>query len=362
MSPSRLVSTPSLFALALALAGCQDKTEQAQPAVPLVTIASMAPQPYAPAVTLTGTIAARIQSDLSFRVSGRMTERLVDVGVHVDKGQVLARIDPVQQQAELRAAQASTSSAEAQLRQASAVFDRQKALLGDGFTTRSNYDQAERALRVAQAMTEQAKAQMRIAEDALSYTELRADAAGVITARNVDVGEVAQAAQVVFTLAQDGPRDAVFEVNESLLLQPSDGLSIDVVLVSRPDIRTLGTVRQVSPTVNTRNGTVRIKIGLDNPPAEMTLGAVVSGTGRGRPLPAFMLPWRALSSADGRPAVWRFNPQDRTVSLQKVAVAAHESGSFVVSNGLAAGDMVVTDGTKLLRPNQVVEISPGAAR
>ena len=361
-----MMPSPRLAALALAaavmLAGCQDKTQEARQAAPLVQVATLAAEPFAPSITLTGTIAARIQSDLSFRVSGRIVERLVDVGAHVDKGQVLARIDPVQQQADVRSAQAGIAAAEAQVRQATAAFDRQKALLGDGFTTRSSFDQAERALRVSQASLETARAQLSIAENALSYTDLRADAAGIITARSADVGEVAQAAQVVFTLAQDGPRDAIFEVNESLLLQPADGLAIDDALVSRPDVRTVGTIRQVSPTVNARTGTVRVKIGLDTPPAAMTLGAVVSGTGRARPITAFVLPWTALSSADGQPAVWRLDPGTRTVTLQKVTIAAYETGRVVIAGGLTAGETVVTAGTKLLQPNQIVEIATGASQ
>lgn len=342
--------------VALALAGCGGEQSETRKAPPLVRTATVQATPFAAAVTLTGTIAARIQSDLSFRVSGRIVERLVDVGTHVDKGQVLARLDPSQQQADVRSAQANITATEAQVRQASAAFDRQKSLLSDGFTTRSNYDQAERALRVAQASAESARAQLSIAENALSFTELRADAAGIIAVRSADAGEVAQAAQVIFTLAQDGPRDAVFDVNESLLLQPADGLRVEVSLVSRPDVTTSGAVRLVSPTVDARTGTVRVKIGLDDPPAAMTLGAVVSGTGRGRPKPAFTLPWTALSSAEGRPAVWVLDPQTRKVALRPVTVAAHETGRVVIADGLAAGDIVVTEGTKLLQPQQTVEV------
>ena len=106
-------------------------------------------------------------------------------------------------------------AAESQLRVARATFERQKTLIASGFTTRTVYDQAQEGLRTAEGALEAAKAQLGTAKDALGYTELRAEAAGVITARNLEVGQVVQAAQPVFTLAQDGERDAVFDVYES---------------------------------------------------------------------------------------------------------------------------------------------------
>ncbi|HSS84826.1 MAG TPA: efflux RND transporter periplasmic adaptor subunit, partial [Reyranella sp.] len=91
---------------------------------------------FAPPITLTGVIAARIRTDLSFRLSGKISERLVNVGDHVELNQVLARLDPDEQQAELVSAQAGVASAEAMVRQAAAAFERQKDLLGRGNTTR----------------------------------------------------------------------------------------------------------------------------------------------------------------------------------------------------------------------------------
>ncbi len=351
-----------LLLTTLALTACKEAKQPAPDTRPLVRVSKVEMQPFHRSVSLTGEVAARIQSDIAFRVSGRMTERLVDVGTHVAKDQLLAKIDPTQQEADVRAATASVASAEAQLKQSQAAFERQKTLLTDGFTTRRDYDLAERALTVAIANLEAAKAQQVIAVNALSYTELRADDAGIITARNIDVGEVAQAAQIAFTLAKDGPRDAVFEVNESLLLTGDAGsVTIAVTLVRAPQIKAQGTIRQVSPTVNPRTGTVRVKIGLENPPPEMTLGSVVSGTGSMPPVPAMSLPWTALSSLEGNPAVWIYDPQTQKIALNRVKVEEHQTGRVIVSSGIKNGDMVVADGTKLLQPNQQVEIAKDIA-
>ena len=208
------------------------------------------PQDGQASVTLTGEVQARFRADLSFRVSGRVIARLVDVGAHVNAGDVLARIDPAEQQADLDAATAAVAAAESQLRVARATFERQKALIANGFTTRPLFDQAQEGLRTAEGQLETAKAQLGTAKDALEYTELRAGAAGVITARNLEIGQVVQAAQPAFTLAQDGDRDAVFDVYKSVFFGDFEGDQVSLSLVSDPSITATGHVREVSPAID----------------------------------------------------------------------------------------------------------------
>lgn len=312
---------------------------------------------YAPSVVLTGEIKARVQSDLAFRVSGRIVERMVDVGAHVAPGQALARIDPQEQEANLRAAGATVQAAEAQLRQATSSFDRQKTLLANGFTTRREYDQAEQAFRTAQGSLDAARAQLATAQEQLSYAVLRASAAGIITARNAEAGQVVQAAQTVFSLAQDGPRDAVFNVYETLFANELVDKNVEVSLVSRPTVKATGVVREVAPTIDLTTGTVRVKVGIDQTPPEMTLGATVTGTGRLKPKKRVILPWSSLASRNGRPAVWIIDPRNRTVSLRAVSVDAYQTGEIVLNDGLAPGEIVVTAGGQLLTPGQIVALA-----
>ncbi|WP_245523652.1 biotin/lipoyl-binding protein, partial [Mesorhizobium sp. M8A.F.Ca.ET.167.01.1.1] len=114
-----------------------------------MTTQTVALADYAPRTSLTGVIAARTLNNLSFRVGGRVAERLVDVGQHVDQGAVLARIDPQEQESDLRSAQADLDAAQAQLTQAAATYQRQKTLLSQGFTTRRDFDSADQTLKVA---------------------------------------------------------------------------------------------------------------------------------------------------------------------------------------------------------------------
>ncbi|MBR1218911.1 efflux RND transporter periplasmic adaptor subunit [Bradyrhizobium sp. U87765 SZCCT0131] len=343
-----------LLAVSAALGGCDDHKVAAKPPT-LVRAEVVALKERVESVTLTGDVRARVQAELSFRVSGRVTERLVDVGAHVESGQVLARLDPTEQKADLDAATAAVTAAESQVRVANATFDRQKTLLSNGFTTRAAYDQAQEGLRTAEGSLESARAQLGTARDALGYTELRASAAGVITARSIEIGQVAEATQPAFSLAQDGERDAVFEVYESIFFKQSPGDDgVVLALVSSPSVTARGRVREVSPTIDPKTGTVRVKVAIMQPPAAMTLGSPVTGTATARPERRIILPWGALTAVGSAPAVWVIDDKSRAVALKPITVEEYGTGTIVVKSGLDPGERVVTDGGKLLSPGQVV--------
>jgi RND family efflux transporter MFP subunit len=277
----------------------------------------------------------------------------VDVGAHVNTGDVLARLDPAEQQADFDAATAGVAAAESQLRVAQATFDRQSHLLSSGFTTRIAYDQAQEQLRTAQSTLESAKAELGRAREALDDTELHARAAGVITTRNVEVGEVVQATQSVFTLAQ-GERDAVFDVPESMFFGDVGRGHVSLALVSGPDVAAVGYVREISPAVDPKSSTVRVKVAIQNPPPAMTLGSAIAGTAGTKPAVEITLPWTALTAVGSKPAVWIVDPQTKTASLKPVTVGAYEAGTVLIKEGLEAGDRVVVDGGKLLSSGQPV--------
>lgn len=342
------------------LAGCQKQEAAAERPPVMVKVAKVELSEYAPRTSLTGVIAARTLNNLAFRVGGRVAERLVEVGQHVEAGEVLARIDPQEQESDLRSAQADLDAAQAQLTQATAAFDRQKTLLAQGFTTRRDYDQAEQGLKVAQGSVQAAQSALANARENLGYTELRATAPGVITARAVEAGQVVQAAQSAFTIAEDDDRDAVFNVQETLVVRTPPDPPVTIALVSDPEVKAAGRVREVSPAVDPASGSIRVKVAIADTPAAMPLGAAVVGTVSARPAQAVILPWQALTSSQGRPAVWLVDPASRTVSMQPVDVLAYESGTVVVGKGLEPGQSVVTAGGQLLSPGETVEIAEAA--
>jgi len=340
--------------LAGALGACHGPSSPSASRALYVRTEVMRPSDRQTSIALTGEVQARFRADLSFRVGGRVLARYVDVGAHVAAGEVLARLDPAEPQADLDAAIAGEAAAEAQLRVERAAFERQKTLIADGFTTRTAFDQAQEGLRRAEASLEAAKAQVGRAKDALAHTELKAGAAGAITARNVELGQVVQAGQPVFTLAQDGERDAVFDVDESILLADIDQDEVSLALVSDARVTAKGHVREVSPAVDPKSLTVRVKVAIEHPPARMTLGSAITGTVRFHSAPQIALPWTALMSLGSKPAVWIVDPATNTATLRPVAIGGFEARTVVVKSGLKAGERVVIDGGKLLSRGQAV--------
>ncbi|NIK47241.1 efflux RND transporter periplasmic adaptor subunit [Variibacter gotjawalensis] len=347
----------------LLLAGCGQEAAPPERQPLRVGVETARATDYAPAVVLTGEVRARIQSDLSFRVSGRVIQRNVDVGAHVTPDQVLAEVDPQEQQANVTAAEATVQAAEAQLRQASSAFDRQKQLMDRGFTTRREYDQAEASFRTAEGTLQSAQAQLGTARDQLGHTILRAGVSGTITARNVEVGQVVQAAQTMFSIAQDGPRDAVFNVYESVFVQqPADDGTIELALISDPAVTAKGKVREVSPTIDPQTGTVRVKVNIIDPPPAMALGAPVVGSGKFRARSLVIIPAAALTLDSGFPAVWVVDPTKKTVSLRKIVIDSYHTGEVVLRDGVKPGEVLVTSGAQLLWPNKVVAFAQGGAK
>jgi RND family efflux transporter MFP subunit len=351
-----LLSFPLVSVL---LAGCQRQEAEAPKPPILVRSVDVAFTDYAPTLSLTGVIAARTLNSLAFRVGGRVSERLVDVGQRVDKNTVLARLDPAAQQSDLRSAQADVAAAEAQLRQTTAAFDRQKTLLAQGFTTRRDYDLAQQAMRTSQASVDSANSELSTAQENLSFTELRAGRAGIVTDRSVETGQVVQAAQTVFTIAEDGDRDAVFNVDEKLVDSGSAAPPVTIMLIADPTVTATGKVREVSPVVDQASGSVRVKVEVPNTPPAMPLGAPITGTVSGAPRKAVVLPWQALTSAEGKPSVWIVDTGSKAVSQKLIDILSYDTGIVVVKDGLEAGQSVVTAGVQFLSPGQTVQIATG---
>jgi RND family efflux transporter MFP subunit len=340
--------------LATSLSACDDRSTTLVERAAFVRTEIVQPRDGQASLTLTGEVQARFRANLSFRVSGRVLARMVDVGAYVNAGDVLARLDPAEQQAELAAATAGVAAAGSELRVAQATFDRQTQLMSSGFTTRGAYDRAQQNLDSAKSALQSANAQLGTASEALDDTELRARAAGVITARSLEVGEVVQAAQTVFTLAQDGERDAVFDVPESMFFGEVERGRVLLSLVSDPDVTAVGYLREISPVVDRKSYTVRVKVAIQNPPAAITLGSAIAGVARTKPATEIALPWTALMAMGSTPAVWIVDPKTQTASLKPMTIGAYEAEAVLIKAGLEAGERVVIDGGKMLSSGQPV--------
>ncbi|BBH43728.1 efflux RND transporter periplasmic adaptor subunit [Pseudomonas sp. KU43P] len=349
------VTRPLLLAgmgLLYLLTGCSK--EQPPEPKPRVGVLQVQPTDFAARVTLTGDVQARVQTDLSFRVGGKIISRSVDVGDHVKANQVLARLDPKDLQNNVDSAKAEVFAAQARVTQTSAAFVRQQKLLPKGYTSQSEYDSAGASLRSNQSALKAAQAQLANANEQLSYTALVSEADGVITERQAEVGQVVQATMPIFTLARDGDRDAVFNVYESLLVAPPSEAGVIVSLLDNPKVQAQGFVREITPTVSAQSGTVQVKVALRNVPQAMQLGSPVTATANAQGRPSIELPWAALTKAVHEPAVWVVGEGDK-VELRKVQVTRYLTGKVVIAQGVKDGETVVVSGGQLLHPGMEVE-------
>src|SRR3979490_1588147 len=209
---------PLVIAITLSIAACgkeQPKKVEVRP----VRVTSVQHVPSGETISLTGQIQAKDQANLAFRIGGRLQERNVTVGDLVAPAQIVAKIESQDYQNALRSAVADLASAQAVLANAKNTEGRQSELLSKGFTTRVQYDQAEQQLKTAQAQLESAQARLQNARDNLTYTELKSDVAGSVTAKGAEPGEVVAAGRMILQVARQGGRDAVFNVPSQLLRQ-----------------------------------------------------------------------------------------------------------------------------------------------
>lgn len=348
------------MALALMLAGCGEG-QPPPPEMRPVGVVTVEAGRLASDVVLSGEIQARKDVGLAFRIGGRVLERPVNVGDRVEAGQVIARLDPTIEQNALTVAQATLAAARGEVNTARSAFQRQEQLMAEGFTTRPRFDQALRAQEAAQAQLENAEAQLALARDRLGFTELRAGAAGVVTARNVEPGEVVQPGQVVVQLARDDGRDAVFNVPARLLETEAGEAAIRVALADAPAVVTYGRVREVAPQADPVTRTFEVRVGLQDPPEAMRLGSTVVGTLERNSLAILTIPASALTQQGASPAVWVVDPATSAVSLRDVDVLRFEPGKVVLSQGLTPGEMIVSAGIQALHPGQRVKPLGGNA-
>lgn len=335
--------------------GCQQKSaEQPERAMSVRTqVVSIAPYPHTE--YLTGEFRARVQSDLSFRISGRVATRLVDVGAKVKEGDLLATIDSLQQTADVTAAVAAVRSAEATLQQAAANARRIEQLLPTQAATQSEFEDAKAEELTARGSLNISKSVLSRAQSQLSFTELRAPASGVVVARAVEVGQVVIAAQKVFTLAVDGEREAVFDAFQRHVSERPIDDKVQLVLVSNPSVKSAGVIREIAPVIDRNNGTVRVKVAIPEPPEAMTLGAPVMGIAKFVPVNVVQLPWTALARHGDQPAVWVVDSSTQRVSLRDVQIQSYSSGQLLITSGLTTGEVVVVEGTQLIRPGQKIK-------
>ncbi len=345
----------TIASLALVLlSACGREAETPAPEVRPVRTVTIVKRDAGEAVTYTGRIEAESETRLAFRIAGRMIERSVNVGANVKPGQVLAELEPQDELNGLRSAQAAVVAAQAQFAQAKSNFDRQQTLLAGRATSRAQFELAEQQVATTGSQIDIAEAQLKAAEDRVSYTRLMADSEGIVTGVGAEPGEVVQAGQMIIRVARSDGRDAVFDVPGPLLRSaPSDPLIL-VSLTDDPAVTAHGRVREVAPQADPVTRTFEVKVGLTDAPPAMRLGATVTGRMEIDSTSTIEIPATALTRDNKQAAVWVVDPSSHTVSIRKVDVQRFDQTYVAISQGLDAGEIVVTAGVQALHPGQKV--------
>src|SRR5665647_458552 len=354
-SYSRLLAGASLALLAVSLGGCNDKVaEKATPSRP-VLVATVHYEAESPERSFVGTIKPRIETDMGFRVPGKVAKRLVEVGQTVDVGQPLATLDEVDLKLQAEQAEAEFRAATGVQAQAAAAEARAKELRVKGWTTDAQMDQARAAADEARARLNRAQRSVELTNNSLSYATLAADSRGVVTATLIDAGQVVAAGQTAVRIARFAEKEAVVAIPETLLGRAKDGVAT-VTLWSGPDKKYAAKLREISPTADPATRTYLAKFSLPDAGDQVSLGMTATLTLADTTTQRVArLPLSALFSEGGDPSLYIVDARGE-VALKPVTVKSYESNDVVVSGGVEEGARVVALGVQKLDPAQKVRI------
>lgn len=344
-------ATSAMLALALAACGGAPVEEMKRPAI----VVQPAPVTGGLLDSYAGSLRARHESVLGFQVAGKVARRLVNVGDVVSAGQVLAELDRVDLDLEVGGAEAALASAEADAALATAELVRHEELQQRKLVSQSALDARRSAEKAASARVREARARLDAARNAAGYAALRAPAAGVVTQVAAESGQVVAAGMPVVTIAQTGAIEALINVPEGRIGAFSIDMPVRVELWADSSVELLGKVREISPEADPRTRTFDVRVSIDALPEAAQLGmtarvALIDDRGDG-----YGVPLAAVTEIDGRPVVWRVDPQSLEVAPVPVEVRIWGSETAVLDAGVDAADWIVAVGVHKLIEGQAIQ-------
>ncbi len=345
-SYNRLLAGMLLAALAITLGACNElAAEKVAPSRP-VLVATVHYEAESPERSFVGTIKPRIETDMGFRVPGKVAKRLVEVGQTVDVGQPLATLDEVDLKLQAEQADAELHAATGVLAQAAAAEQRAKDLRVKGWTTDAQLDQAKAAADEARARLNRAQRSVELTNNSLSYATLVADTRGVVTATLIDAGQVVASGQTAIRVARFAEKEAVVAIPETLLGRAKDGVAT-VTLWSEPEI---------APAADPATRTYLAKFSLPDAGENVSLGMTATLTLADPATERVArLPLSALYSQGGSPSLYIVDGSG-DITLKPVAIKSYESNDVVISGGVDEGVKIVALGVQKLDPTQKVRV------
>jgi membrane fusion protein, multidrug efflux system len=350
----------ALVALAAALSGCKSESAPYVAAPQPVRAASVTLSAATDTRSYTGTIKPRYESDLGFRVAGKIVERLVNIGDRVTPGMTLARLDATDYRLSLESAEAGLKAAQSSLRQAEADERRYADLNKKTWVSDASYDQKKAAADEARGRAERAIRALSLAKNQLAYTDLVATDGGVITALPVEVGQVVNAGQLILRVARLDELEAVVSIPESRI-DGDRNATATVTLWAAADRVYEAKLREVSPQADPATRTYQARYSLMKPDAAITLGKTATvhlvSPGAGE---RAKLPLAAVFKDQGQPSVWLIDEVHGRLIKKGVEVSSWTETSAIISGGLTAGQKIVAAGVHKLDagiPVRIIEVA-----
>ena len=353
----KLVTSYIPLMAALGLLSACSKPMPAEEPVRAVKVVSVGMDAQRSAVEYSGEVRARVESNLGFRVAGKIIRRHVELGRQVRAGEILAQLDPQDYKLSADAARAQLAAAATNRDLAAADFRRYKDLREQNFISSAELERRETTLKAAQAQFDQAQAQLSGQGNQLAYTNLVADVSGVVTAVAAEVGQVVAAGTPIVRIAQDGPRDVVFSVPEDKVQTVRVGSAAKLSLWASQQILR-GTVREVAASADPVTRTYSVKLTVEGKEA-LPLGATVSVAAAAfahGDTPVIKLPTSALLRDGNQAAVWILDAATMTVKLQPIVIATADGNDVIIGSGLVPGMQVVVAGVHVLQVGQKVTL------
>ncbi len=348
------------LALLMILSGCNSQADNAaQVSPPRPVLAVKVEAGGAQQSAYTGVVAARTESNLGFRVSGKVIERKVDPGQHVSRGDTLLVLDIGDFELALRSAKNRVNAAQAQLRQRRDDENRYQRLASTGAVSRQIFDQSATNLRVAEAELAAAQSDASQIENRRTYSVLKADGDGIITDVLADRGQVVAEGQIVARLAHDGAREAIVNLPEQQRARAAQNAL--AFPFGAPDQAVTATLRELSASADPTTRTYRARYVLHGPVERFALGSTITvrlqGDGQAQQT---RVPIGALQDAGQGTGVWLIG-DDNTLSFAPVKVASLGQEEALLDSGVTPGQTIVALGAHLLHSGDRVRLLPAQA-
>ncbi|MDK1493607.1 efflux RND transporter periplasmic adaptor subunit [Sinorhizobium sp. 7-81] len=344
------------LAIAAALSACSEEKVETKEVIRPVKVFEVAGGGNVRELDYSGSVKARTEMNLGFRVNGKITERLVNIGDRVKPGDLLARVDPTDYQLAVKSAEANLAAAEKQVETTALTKMRAEQLFTKEFSSKAQLDQAALLYDQAVSTRDAAASSLDQAKNQVTYTDLKSDQNGIVTAINADIGQVVGAGTPVVTVAVDGEKEVQIAVPEMDISEFKPGKTVKAHFWSDDALVLDGTVREVSGSADQQSRTFSVRISLPTDPRVLLgMTATIEAAAANAQL-SVSIPLSALAEKDGRKIVWVVDRDSSTVHARDVKLGEFTGDGVRVAEGLGQGDLVVAAGTQFMTEDLKVKL------